>query len=204
MPPEPDPPPVDADARNRELLARWQDAGDHDALDELLRAEVDVLAKRLRARGPAVSASHSASDLAQEAVLRLLRLDETPTFDDPRSLRAYLWTSAWRLLANRAQRPGRGLVRLSDADSGSLSGMLGVTGGMGAMARDDQRTALEVVVNLLDENDREALSLVYFRGLSVEDAARTAGVTRNAFDQRLMRARRRLAERIVDWADVVG
>ena len=203
MPQGPTPPP-DPDARSRELLARWQEGGDLDALDELLRAEVDVLARRLRARGGVASASHSASDLSQEAVLRLLRLDETPTFDDPRALRAYLWTSAWRLLANQAARPGRTLVRLSDAETGSLSGMLGATGGLGAIERDDQRTAPEVVVNLLDENDREALSLVYFRGLSIDDAARTAGVTRGAFDVRLMRARRRLAERLVDWADVVG
>ncbi|MBL8862350.1 MAG: sigma-70 family RNA polymerase sigma factor [Planctomycetes bacterium] len=201
---EPDLPPADPDARSRALLERWQVGGDVDALDELLRSEVDLLARRLRARGGAVSASHSASDLAQEAVLRLLRLDETPTFDDPRALRAYLWTSAWRLLANQAQRPGRALVRLSDSETGTLSGMLGATGGLGAIERDDQRTALEVVVNLLDENDREALTLVYFRGLSVEDAARAANVTRGAFDVRLMRARRRLAERLVDWADVVG
>lgn len=198
-------PSSDPEVRARVLLDRWQTAADVDALDELIRSEVDILARRLRARvDGAASASLSASDLAQEAVLRLLRLEEAPRFDDPRALRAYLWTSAWRLLANRAQSPGRALVRLSDAESGTLSGMFGATGGFGAMESDDQRTALEVVVNLLEPADREALAAVYFTGLSIEDAASRLGVTRGALDMRLMRARRRLAERLVDWADVVG
>lgn len=197
--------PDDGEERTRALLARWQTSNDVDALDELLRTEIDALAKRLRARaGGRISGSMSASDLAQEAVLRLLRLEEAPTFDDPRALRAYLWTSAWRLLVNRVQSPGRDVVRLTSHESQSLSGVFGTTGGIGALERDEQRTALEVVVNLLKPEDRESLGLVYFQGLSIEDAARKAGISRGALDTRLMRARARLAERLVDWADVVG
>lgn len=193
------------DARLAALLTRWQSEQDVDALDELLRTEVDGLARRLRARAAgAVSASTSASDLVQEAVLRWLRLDAPPRFDDLSALRAYLWTVAWRLLVNRAQRPGRDVVRLSRDDSMTLSGTLAVSGGFGALAADEQRTALEVVVNLLRPEDRECLGLVYFQGLAIEEAARRAGVSRGAFDMRLMRARQRLAERLVDWADVVG
>jgi len=206
MDPQPDPaghPP--ADERARALLARWQDEQDPDALDELLRGEVEALARRLRARaGGAFSGSTSASDLAQEAVLRWLRLEEPPRFDDPRGLRAYLWSAAWRLLVNRVQRPDRAVVRLSGEASRSLSGVFAATGGLGALAADDQRTALEVVVNLLRPEDRECLGLVYFQGLSIEAAAARLGVSRGAFDMRLMRARQRLAARLVDWADVVG
>jgi RNA polymerase sigma factor (sigma-70 family) len=195
----------DDEARARALLARWQNASDVDALDELLRSEVDALARRLRARaGGMISGSMSASDLAQEAVLRMLRLEEAPAFDDPRALRAYLWTSAWRLLVNRLQSPGREIVRLSNTESQSLSGVFGTTGGIGALERDEQRTALEVVVNLLKPEDRESLGLVYFEGLSIDEAARKAGISRGALDTRLMRARARLAERLVDWADIVG
>lgn len=197
-------PPRDDEAAGA-LLARWQDAGDVDALDQLLRSEVEALARGLRARaGGAISASHSATDLAQEAVLRLLRLEDAPRFDDPRALRAYLWTSAWRLLVNRVQRPGHDVVRLGESETTTLSGVFGVTGGFGALERDEQRTALEVVVNLLKPEDREALGLVYFQGLSIEEAAQRAGVSRGALDMRLMRARTRLAERLVGWADVVG
>lgn len=196
---------ADLEARARALLARWQESDDVDALDELLRTEVQSIARRLRARGGgAVSASMSASDLAQEAVLRLLRLDDPPEFADPAALRAYLWTSAWRLLVNRMQSPRRDVVRLSGSQTEALSGVFGASGGLGALTRDDQRTALEVVVNLLEPIDRDALRAVYFEGLSIDEAAKRAGVTRGAFDVRLMRARQRLALRLVDWADVVG
>ncbi|MCY2959318.1 MAG: RNA polymerase sigma factor [Planctomycetota bacterium] len=205
MAPAPRVPPEDADEAARALLSRWQEAGDVDALDELLRGEVEVLARRLRARaGGPFSASMSASDLAQEAVFRYLRLEDAPEFEDPRALRAYLWTSAWRLLVNRLQRPGRDVVRLSDSETTSLSGVFGTTGGFRGLEQAEQRTALEVVVNLLKPEDREALGLVYFQGLSIDEAAKRAGISRGALDMRLMRARTRLAERLVGWADVVG
>ncbi len=194
-----------AEARARELLRRWQEQDDVDALDELLRTEIQGLARRLRARaGGAISASMSASDLAQEAVMRLLRLEDAPEFEDPRALRAYLWTSAWRLLVNRMQSPRRDVVRLSGSQTQTLSGAFGVSGGLAALDQSDQRTALEVVVNLLEPNDRDALRWIYFEGLSIEEAARRAGITRAALDTRLMRARTRLATRLVDWADIVG
>lgn len=199
-----DAPPLQDD-RARALLARWQDAQDIDALDELLRTEIVALAQRLRAKaGRAFSGSMSASDLAQEAVLRWLRLEDAPRFDDERGLRGYLWTAAWRLLMNRAQRPERALVRLSVDESLALSGAFAATGGIGTLASEEQRTALDVVVNLLRPDDRECLELVYFQGLAIEEAARRIGVSRGAFDMRLMRARQRLAERLVDWADVVA
>lgn len=195
------------DARQRALLARWQEQQDPDALDELLRSEVDDLARRLRARaGGAFSGSTSASDLVQEAVLRWLRLETPPRFDDPRGLRAYLWTAAWRLLVNRLQRAGRAVVRLSSEDSLSLSGVLATPGAADGerLEGEEQRSALELAVNLLRPVDRECLDLVYLQGLPIEEAARRAGVGRGAFDMRLLRARQRLAERLVDWADVIG
>jgi hypothetical protein len=81
----------------------------------------------------------------------------------------------------------------------ALSGVFAVSGGLGALAADEQRTALEVVVNLLRPEDRECLGLVYFQGLSIDEAAKRAGVSRGAFDMRLMRARqtaRRAARRL--------
>lgn len=192
------------DERSRGLLQRWQAEQDVEALDELLRTEIDVLAKRLRARAGAFSGSMSASDLAQEAVVRWLRLEEPPQFDDPGALRGYLWTAAWRLLVNRAQRADRGVLRLSADESMTLSGAFAASGGFGALEAEEERTALEVVVNLLDPIDRECLELVYFKGLPIEEAARRIGVSRGAFDMRLMRARQRLATRLVDWADVIG
>ena len=65
--------------RSMQLLKRWQEEGDVDALDELLRIEVQEIAARLRNRARGMlRPSTSASDLAQEAVFRMLRLEETP------------------------------------------------------------------------------------------------------------------------------
>jgi len=62
---------------------------------------------------------------------------------------------------------------------------------------------LNVVMNLLRDEDREVLELVYFRHLDVESAAKELGLQRGAAEMRLSRARRRLAEKMLSWADVV-
>lgn len=186
------------------LLKRWQESGDVDALDELLRNEVRALAARLRARGRGMlHASASASDLAQEAVLRLLRLEDAPVFEDAGALRAYLWTAAWRLLINRGQARGRSMMTLSGARSGDMGLVLPGGGGASAAEREDQNAALNVVMNLLRDEDREVLELVYFRHLEIEQVAQQLGIQRSAADMRLSRARRRLAEKMVGWAEIV-
>ena len=192
------------DAAQDARLARWQASGDVDALDELLREEIGALARRLRSRVGDFSAGASASDLAQEAVTRWLGMEVPERFADLAGLRAFLWTAAWRLFLKRIERHGHAAVRLLPEESLGLSGALATSGGLGRLALDEQRAALEVVVNLLRPEDRECLQLVYFRGLPIEEAARRAGVSRAAFDMRLMRARARLAERLVDWEDALG
>jgi RNA polymerase sigma-70 factor (ECF subfamily) len=187
-----------------DLLRRWQQGGDVDALDELLRVEVHALAARLRSRGRGMlRPSTSASDLAQEAVLRMLDLEEAPEFADPRQLRAYLWTAAWRLLLNRGRARGHSAVPLSRAPSADLGLVLPGGGGVSAAERSEQQAALNVVMNLLRDEDREVLELVYFRHLDVESAAKELGLQRGAAEMRLSRARRRLAEKMLSWADVV-
>lgn len=190
--------------RHARLLARWQEAQDVEALDELLRGEVGELARKLRARVGDFSAGASASDLVQEAVGRWLGMEVPERFADVAGLRAFLWTAAWRMFLKRVERHGHAALRITPQESLTLSGAFATSGGLGRMANDEQRTALEMAVNLLRPEDRECLSLVYFQGLAIEEAARRVGIQRAAFDARLTRARRRLAERLVDWADVVG
>ena len=186
------------------LLERWQQDGDVDALDELLRIEVAALAARLRSRARGMlHPSASASDLAQEAVFRLLRLEDAPEFKDQRELRAYLWIAAWRLLVNRGRARGKSFVPLSQAQSGDMGLVHAGGGGASAAERADQNAALSVVMSLLRDEDREVLELVYFQHLEVAEAARRLGIQRAAAEMRLSRARRRLAEKMVGWADVV-
>jgi RNA polymerase sigma factor (sigma-70 family) len=188
-----------------QLLQRWQHDGDVDALDELLRVEVLALAARLRTRARGMlRPSTSASDLAQEAVLRTLNLDTPPHFADPREMRAYLWTAAWRLLINRTRARGRDVVPLSQANSADLGMVLHGGGGVSTAERSERNAALNVIMNLMRDDDREVLDLVYFQHFDVDRVAKHLGIERGAAEMRLSRARRRLAQKMVGWSDVVA
>jgi RNA polymerase sigma factor (sigma-70 family) len=194
-----------AESSAQALLERWQRLGDRDALHLLLRAEVEVLCQRLRRKvGPRLDPALSASDLVQEAVARFLRLEEPPALGQPEHLRAYLWRAAWRLFLDRMRSPGAAIRRLDAAESGSLSGLLAQTGGQGAVDRQDQGEALQLALHLIPDADRDVLERVYLRQQPIEAAALELDVPRATLDMRLSRARRRLAERLVDWAELIG
>jgi RNA polymerase sigma factor (sigma-70 family) len=76
-------------------------------------------------------------------------------------------------------------------------------GGVSEAERGEQQAALNVVMNLLRDEDREVLELVYFQHKDVEQVAKELGIQRAAAEMRLSRARRRLAEKMVRWSDVV-
>lgn len=187
------------------LIARWQESGDRDALDQLLRIEIAVLKKRVRSKGSELThPSISVSDVAQEAVLRLLRVDPAPRFETTQALRAYLWLSAWRLLLARLRRPEADLGRLDPTESAKLDHALSASGGLSAVDERDRNLALAFSIQLLDERDREILDLVYFRGLGLDGAAKELGIHYDAASTRLVRARKRLAKKLEGWTELVG
>ena len=188
-----------------QLLRRWQDQRDPEALDELLRLEVRTLAERLRRKaGAQLRPSVSASDLVQEAVFRLLRQQDTPHFEAPGQLRAYLWKSAWRLLLNRLGHSAQRVRRLSEVETGELGSAMLAASGIGEVEDADRNVALELAVNLLAADDRQILDLVYFQHQDIPTAAEQLGIKRGAAEMRLTRARRRLAEKLCDWMDLIG
>jgi len=194
---------LDANSQDQELLRRWQEDSDRDALDELLRREVGELAAQIRSRAAqALRPTASASDLVQEAVFRLLRQDEMPRFEVPAQLRTYLWKSAWRLLQSRLGR--RPVRRLSDVATQELGSAAQASSGFGEVEAEEQTLALNLALNLLGEDDRRVLELVYFEHRDVIEAAGMLGVSKAAAVMRLTRARRRLARRLLDWADLIG
>ncbi len=187
------------------LLRRWQDEGDPDALDALLREEVATLKRRLHARvGNVPDPAVSVSDLAQQAVVKLLAVEPAPRFDDPRALRAYLWTSAWRLLLDKLRRNGRTPARVDVSSTSQLDAHLATDGASSTLDRRERSVALEVALNLLKPAEREILELVYFRSLDIEGAARELGIARDAANMRLVRARRALGARLAAWSGVIG
>lgn len=187
------------------LLARWQEAGDREALDGLLRLEVELLKHRLRAKqGGRLSPSLSASDVAQEAVLNLVKARALPSFERPAGLRAYLWKSALRLLAAHFERAGTSLERLDARVSQAASAALATTGGLAAVEDDERALALELTLHLLEPDERRILALVYFDDLPLEEAAARLAISHEAAKKRLQRARTRLAAKLGDWSELVA
>lgn len=187
------------------LLRRWQEEGDADALDGLLRLEMTALKARLRHRGQdLVGASASVSDIAQGAVVKLLDVESPPRFDHPRELRAWLWTVAWRMLIDRSRRPGRRMLRIDEEGSRAGSQALLADGSIDGVERREQSLALNLALNLLREPEQEVLRLVYLEQLGIEGAAERMGIKHEAAKMRVVRARRSLAAKLVSWTDVIG
>jgi RNA polymerase sigma factor (sigma-70 family) len=142
--------------------------------------------------------------VAQEVVLNLFKVKETPSFEEPAALRAYLWTSAWRLLGAHFERNGRRTQPLDTQRSRSASVALAASGGLSSVEEKDRSLALELALHLLTDDERAILEIVYFRDLTVEAAAGELAISKEAAKKRVARARRRLAEKIGDWSELIG
>ncbi len=189
-----------------DLLHRWQDEADLDALDDLLRREVSILKELIqrKARGM-LRPSAGATDVAHESVLALLKVKEPPAFDDPRALRAYLWKSAWRLLMQRMRRPrAAALLRPEAVASLSENATVLRLGGMGRLDHEERMVATRVAMTLLKDEERRLLEHFYFDEWPIAKAATELGISEEAAAMRLSRARRRLAQRLVAWHDAVA
>lgn len=187
-----------------ELLRDWQDRGDREALDRLLAIEITWLKARIRAHGlPRADGEISVSDVAQEAVMRMLRVKDTPTFQAKAALRAYLWKAAWNLLAERL-RQRRGETLSLDDSSQLLDKALVTTGGLGSVESRDRAVALQVTMQLLEAPERDVLELVYGRGLGIDGAAESLAIGKDAAKMRCARARAKLAQKLRRWSEIVG
>jgi len=127
----------------------------------------------------------SAKDVAAETFLiAWRRLPDVPDDAAP-----WLFGVARKVIAGQLR---------SDARRSALYLRLEAAGGGPASSADigeeiAQRDVVLAALARLDENDREALRLIAWDGLTSKAAAEVAGVTRLAFGVRLHRARRRFA-----------
>lgn len=185
-------------------LRRWQTDGDRAALDLLLRGEVEALKRHLQGRGGRLPPALSASDVAQEAVLNLVKVREAPQFAEPAALRAYLWKSALRLLAAHHERVGTRLVRLDASASQAFATALATSGGQGAVEQEERALALELALHLLEPDEQRILRQVYFEQVPLEQVAARQAIAYEAAKKRLARARARLAVKLGDWSELLA
>jgi RNA polymerase sigma factor (sigma-70 family) len=191
--------------RSAELLNRWQREGDRSALDELLRTEVAVLKEKMRRQGaPGADAAASVSDVAQEAVLRMLRVEPPPVFETPEAMRGYLWLAAWRLLVAKLRRPDHDVARFGATQSAPIDGALETTGGFSRIDAKERAVALELALQLLEPDEREILDLAYFHDVGVDELAKRLGISQEAARKRLARARKSLAGKLATWTELIG
>ena len=143
-------------------------------------------------------------DLAQEAVMRLLRQERAPNFDSRSGLHAYLWKTAFRLLIDRMRSGKRDVVRISANESTAFfADVPEASGGLSLVEAEDDAIALSLSMNLLTDEHREVLELVYLQGRTIAEAAERLGVQVGALRMRLVRARRSLAQRLGNWEQVI-
>ncbi len=192
------------DVTRQDNLARWQRDGNLDALDGLLRSEIGALRDLVATHGQSIlTGSTGPSDIAQQAVLRMLQVETPPVFQDVSSFRAYLWLTAWRLLLQRLRRPVRRLTRIDEKALVDLEDPSRTADIAQSLSQSERDLALQVAVNLLPDQDRELIELVYFEKLEVATVATRLGLTEAAASMRLTRARRKLAARLEAWKETL-
>jgi RNA polymerase sigma factor (sigma-70 family) len=200
MTPESSPPDPSA-----EPLRRWQQDGDTEALNRLLQIEVAILKQMIRSRPVSgLSGSAATSDIAQGAVLKLLRVKTNPRFDNPIAFRAYLWKSAWHLLVQRFEKKRTKPLDLTSEAHPGLKRFVSTSEVLRELEESERTLAVTFAMNFLSLEDRELLRLVYFAEKDIATAAEALSLTRGVANTRLVRARRELARKLADWADLIG
>ncbi len=195
------------DAGESSVLIGHAQAGDREALNELLERYRDRLRRMVEMRlDPRLQARIDASDVIQEAYVEVAeRLDEY--LRDPK-LPLFLWLRlvvGERLVtlhrhhlgaqmrdANREVSLYRGA--LPAASSAALAAQLlgRHTSPTQAAVRAERILRLQEALNALEPMDREVLSLRHFEELTAAETARVLGIEESAAAKRYFRALKRL------------
>lgn len=179
---------------DRALLARVH-GGDHAAFAALVERHlprVVALAKRM------LRDEAEAEDVAQETLLRLWRSGESIDLG-PAGLRPWLRKVASNLCIDRARTSGRVVVTDEVPDAGKDADQL--TGIVSKELSGRVGDALKA----LPDRQRQALTLFHYEGLSQIEIASLMGISDEAVESLLARARRALKVALAeDWRDLAS
>lgn len=185
------------------ILLQRASAGESSALDALIVQHEPRLLAFVRSRvGPALRTRESVRDLVQEVLLEIVQgLREFEYRSEPQ-FRAWLYQLATRRISDRARyhaREKRNVGRdrgLEDTTVGEellRKGYSSAASPLRALQRKEDIERLEEAFALLDERDRDILSLSYFCEMSLEELGRELGISSEAARKRRTRAQARLA-----------
>lgn len=188
------------DARERDLRS-WQEAGDRDALDRLLREDLGELKRRLasrgRRRGIRISRA-SVSGIAVDAAANVAFARTSRPFRDREAFRAYVLSAAWHLLLRHLRARAR-RDALEAGAAGAVERSTSSSRAIRAAARVEEAEIVRFAVAMLPEPMRDVLERLYFRSQSIESMAAEFSTSREAVEMRLARAKKKLRERLAAW-----
>jgi RNA polymerase sigma-70 factor (ECF subfamily) len=135
-----------------------------------------------------------ADDLAQDAFIRAFR--NLHRYDRERPFFTWLYTVALNGIRNHLKKKQREETRLVDSDWTDIGGGDDTPGMEERM--DDARAAqmLEHALDRLPEEQREALILRYYLGLSLEETSDVMGISLSAAKMRIYRGLERLKQHL--------
>lgn len=181
---------IDADGRLMDRVAAGDAAACRLIAQQHLSPVVALAARMLGDRA-------AAEDVAQEAFVRLWR--QAGRWRAEARIATWLYRVAYNLCLDQLRRRGRdGAAALEDTAE-VVAAIPDPAPGPGA-ALDERETAalLDREIQALPERQRAALTLVHFRGLPGPEAASMLGISLDALESLLARARRRLRSRLAD------
>lgn len=136
-----------------------------------------------------------ADDLVQETMLKAWT--KRDQFKPGTNMRAWLFTILRNTYLSELRKRKR---EVEDADGSLVEGLISKPTQDGHMAMRDFRAALE----MLGEDQREAIILVGASGFSYDEAAEIVGVAPGTIKSRVSRARKALGEIMGETEDTIG
>ncbi len=183
---------ADADSASDEL-----DAGrslGQDEIQALFQNHNEELVRYLTSR---LKSHDEAVEVAQEAYVRLLRLDDTSTIG---FLRAFLFRTATNIAIDRIRRKGLAQAYVDQEAPPQVNEMFGFTPERSIAAKQSLERVLDCV-SALPEKCRFAFVEYKFRNRSYDDIAAEMGLTSSMVRKYVLRALVHCADKMADELD---
>ncbi|MDP3939138.1 MAG: RNA polymerase sigma factor [Deltaproteobacteria bacterium] len=184
---------------DEQLMARYA-GGDLQAFGDLYaRYERRLYNYLLRLSGE----RHTAADLVQDTFLRLHR--ERGRYRTGASFRPWVYTIAtnlWRDERRRRVTSARALEREAPDPAGSLPEIIDLSGDPERQVEAARMLlTLRVALDAIPQNQREAIVLSRYEGLTHEEIGQVLGVSAGAVKLRVFRGLSRLREKLSAWME---
>lgn len=176
---------------DEELMARFRETGDEKAYAELVKRYRGQIQRYIRGRGRRAC---DADDLTQEVFLAVFKSRQR--YEIGRSFNAWIYAIAThemrdahkyetRKCRNRPRPPeGEANDNVFDAEDESQSPVFDCT----------DTAKIRTLVASLPDDERSAIDLVFFQGMSWRDASSQLGIAHGSFCTTITRAMQRLRE----------